>query len=166
MDEMNRIGQQIGNYRLTREINSGSFGSVYLAEHLHLKGRQVAIKLLHTYLGSQAEREQFTQEAHFLVQLEHLSILPLLDFGFSEGQPYLITRYAAGGSLRQKLKQQRPLPLEQALTILQQIGQALHYAHQQNIIHRDLKPENILFNERGEVLLADFGIAVMLSTAQ
>lgn len=56
MESTNRIGQQVGNYRLIREINSGSFGSVYLTEHLHLKGRQVAIKLLHTYLRSQAER--------------------------------------------------------------------------------------------------------------
>lgn len=98
MESTNRTGQQIGNYRITREINSGPFGSVYLAEHLYIPRWQVAIKLLHTYLGSQDEREQFTQEAQFLAQLEHPSILPLIDFGFHDGQPYLITRYAAGDS--------------------------------------------------------------------
>src|SRR5215470_8527228 len=128
MDRSNRLGQQLGNYRITAEINSGSFGSVYQAEHVHLKEKVVAIKFLHASLGSQSEREQFTREAQFLVQLEHPFILPLVDFGFSEDQPYLITRYAAGGSLRQLIKQQKVLPLDQALTILQEVGQALHYA--------------------------------------
>ena len=165
MDGNDFIGKEIGNYRITTEINSGAYGSVYKAEHTHLKERVVAIKLLHTYMGSPREREQFAQEAQFLAMLEHPHILPLLDFGFSERQPYLIARYAAGGSLRDLLKRQAPLPLDKTITILTQVGQALHYAHQQNIIHRDLKPENILFNARGEVLLADFGIATMLSTA-
>lgn len=165
MDEQGLIGKEIGNYRITLEINSGAFGSVYKAVHTHLKERIVAIKLLHTYMGSQQERVQFAQEAQFLALLEHPHILPLLDFGFSERQPYLIARYAAGGSLRDLLKRQTPLDVGQAVNILVQIGQGLHYAHQRNIIHRDLKPENILFNMQGNALLADFGIATMLSTA-
>ncbi|GHO69794.1 hypothetical protein KSC_086860 [Ktedonobacter sp. SOSP1-52] len=165
METSTQIGQIIGNYRITERISGGSFGSVYRAEHIHLKRRIVAIKLLHTHLESSTEQKYFTQEAHFLAQLEHPHILPLLDFGFSESQPYLITRYAPGGSLRHLLRQQKQiLPLTQTLSLLQQIGQALQYAHDQQIIHRDLKPENILFNERKEALLADFGIAIMLST--
>src|SRR5229473_7385403 len=154
MEKDSLIGKEIGNYRITGEINSGAYGSVYRAEHVHIKGRIVAIKLLHAYLGSAKEREQFEQEAQILALLEHPHILSLLDFGFSERQPYLIARYAAGGSLRAVLKRQAPLPLEKAITILIQVGQALYYAHQQQIIHRDLKPENILFNAQGEVLLA------------
>lgn len=165
MDGNGFIGKEIGNYRITREINSGAFGSVYQVEHTHLKKRIVAIKLLHTSLGLPQEREQFVQEAQFLAVLEHPHILPLLDFGFSERQPYLIAQYATGGSLRDLLKRQAPLPLEQAVRILNQVGQALSYAHQHQIIHRDLKPENILFNVSEDVLLADFGIATMLSTA-
>ncbi|GHO81457.1 hypothetical protein KSD_92280 [Ktedonobacter sp. SOSP1-85] len=98
METSTQIGQIIGNYRITERISGGSFGSVYRAEHIHLKRRIVAIKLLHTHLESSTEQKYFTQEAHFLAQLEHPHILPLLDFGFSESQPYLITRYAPGGS--------------------------------------------------------------------
>ncbi len=165
MDGSGFVGTQIGNYRITAEINSGAFGSVYKAEHMHLKARIVAIKLLHAYMGSSNEREQFLLEAQFLAMLEHPHILPLIDFGFSEGRPYLIAKYAVGGSLRDLLRPEVPLPVEYTIAILKQIGQALYYAHERNIIHRDLKPENILFNEQGEALLADFGIATMLATA-
>ncbi len=165
MDDQDLTGIEIGNYRIISEINSGAFGSVYKAEHAHLSKRVVAIKMLHTYLGSAKEREQFVQEAQFLALLEHANILQVLDFGFRERQPYLIANYAAGGSLRDLLIKQNVVPVEKALTILGQIGQALQYAHERNIIHRDLKPENILFNAQGETLLADFGIATMLSTA-
>jgi serine/threonine protein kinase len=164
MDASSLIGKEIGNYRITAEINSGASGSVYKAEHSHLSGHMVAIKLLHTYLASPKECDQFNQEAQFLAMLDHPHILPLLDVGFMERQPYLILKYAAGGSLREQLKRHKPLPLVKARTILEQVGQALHYAHSQHIIHRDLKPENILFNTAGEVLLADFGIATKLST--
>jgi serine/threonine protein kinase len=164
MDEKDFVGQVIGNYRITTEINSGAYGTVYKAEHMHLSERIVAIKLLHTNIGSTKEREQFAQEAQFLSLLEHTHILTLIDFGFHGHQPYLILRYAAGGSLRDLLKSHAPLPLDKAVTILAQTAQALHHAHSHNIIHRDLKPENILFNAQGEVLLADFGIATMLST--
>jgi len=165
MAENSFIGTQVGNYRIIAEINSGAFGSVYKAEHVHLKERTVAIKLLHAYLGSPKDREQFLQEAQFLARLEHPHILPLIDFGFSESQPYLIAKYASGGSLRDLLRSEVPLPIENVITILTHIGHALYYAHQQNVIHRDLKPENILFDRQGEVLLADFGIATMLSKA-
>lgn len=167
-NEYSYIGKQIGNYRVVAEIASGSFGRVYRGEHLFLKKRSVAIKLLHTlHLGSLEERENFLREAEFLEELKHPYILPILDVGVDEGCPYLIAEYAANGSLRNRLKQQAPqfLPVHESLTILTQIGQALQYAHEQHIIHRDLKPENILFNVRGDVLLADFGIATMLGTA-
>lgn len=167
MDTNSFIGKQIGNYRVIAELNSGAFGNVYRAQHLILTERTVAIKLLHAYLHSPKEREQFIQEAQFLEKLKHRYIIPIIDVGFSEGFPYLIAEYATHGSLRDRLNHLSPhlLSIEDAIAILFQIGQALHYAHQQNIIHRDLKPENILFNSQGEALLADFGIATMLSTA-
>jgi serine/threonine protein kinase len=167
MNTVNFTGREIGNYRIVAVIDSGTFGTVYRAEHLVLSKRVVAIKVLHAYLGSMAEREQFRQEAQFLEKLRHPHVLSILDIGFAEGFGYLITEYAANGSLRDLLRRQsdRPLPTEQALSILTQVGQALDYAHQQNIIHRDLKPENILFTAEGNALLADFGIAVVLATA-
>lgn len=147
MDEHGLIGTTIGNYRITSAISRGSFGIVYKAEHLHL-GRLAAIKVLHTYANSQHEQNQFVQEARLLEQLTHPHILRVLDFGFYRGQPYLIAEYAAGGSLRDRLAPGSRFPVEEALHILQQVGQALQHAHQSNVIHRDLKPENILFHAR------------------
>ncbi|BCL82722.1 serine/threonine protein kinase [Ktedonobacteria bacterium brp13] len=165
------LGQQFGNYHVERELDHGGFGTVYLARHTLLTDRLVAIKVLHdVHLQTPAERDAFLQEAWFLDQLKHPYILPLLDVGIHEGTfPYLMMEYAASGSLRKRLNSQSShlLPFDESLTILLQIGQALQYAHQQTpaIIHRDLKPDNILFNQRGEALLADFGIATVLSTA-
>jgi len=97
------IGKQIGNYHIVAEIAAGSFGSVYKAQHHILSERFVAVKVLHAYIGSTKEREQFIQEAQFLEKLRHRYILPLLDVGFSEGFPYLLTEHAACGSLRERL---------------------------------------------------------------
>ncbi len=162
------IGKQVGNYHILAEINSGSFGSVYRGKHIIFEDDPVvAIKLLHASLHTQQERTEFIKEAQLLKKLRHPYILRILDAGFQENMPYLVTEYAAGGSLRDRLRKYngQPLPVEEAVAILTQIGQALHYANQQHIVHRDLKPENILFNNQGEALLADFGIAVLLTTA-
>ena len=164
---MKFVGKQIGNHLLVDAINSGSYGSVYRATHTILVGRTVAVKVLHSYLDSTKEREKFLQEARLLAMLKHRHILPIHDVGFSDELPYIVVEYAPGGSLRDHLKRRagHPLPNEEALRVLLQIGQALTQAHQQNIIHRDLKPENILFNEQGEALLSDFGIATVVETS-
>ncbi|HLZ56860.1 MAG TPA: tetratricopeptide repeat protein [Ktedonosporobacter sp.] len=156
------LGIEIGNYRITKEIDSGGSGTVYLAEHTILTERLVAIKLLHAHLSAAEDQKQFLQEAHLLERLKHVHILPIYDVGFYQTTAYLITEYAPGGSLRDRLDQNpgQPLPLEEALSILAQVGQALQCAHDQEIVHRDLKPENILFNAKREALLADFGIAL------
>ncbi len=166
MEQDNYIGQQFGNYRLVEQLDCGSFGCVYRAEHLHLKTRTVAIKILHAHLASQKQREGFFQEANLLERLKHPHILHILDVGIQHGFPYLVMEYCSAGSLRRRLKRQnsQPLPVEEALIILTQVGEALEYVHQHNVVHRDLKPENILFNAKGEALLADFGIAKMLAT--
>src|SRR6266566_800152 len=167
--ENSYIGKQIGNYRIIEELASGSYGRVYKGVHIFLSKRVVAIKLLQRmYLGSQKEREGFLQEAQFLEILKHSHILPIYDVGIDDGIPYIVAEYAPNGSLRDLLQQRypHPLPVDEAVRILTQVGDALYYAHQQNIIHRDLKPENILFDAKGEALLADFGIAVVLETAR
>jgi len=166
-NDNNYIGKQIGNYRIVEEIASGSFGGVYKGVHIYLTKRVVAIKVLHrAYLGSQKDRDNFLQEAQLLEMLKHPHILPIYDVGIEDGIPYFVVEYAPNGSLRDHLHEHfpHPMPVDMTLTALTQIGQALSHAHQQNIIHRDLKPENILFNSRGDALLADFGIAVLLST--
>ncbi len=155
----------IGNYRTVRKISNGAFGDVYLAQHSFLANRTVAIKVLQSvHIASQQERDRFFQEAQFLENLKHPYILPVMDVGVNEGSPYIVTEYASKGSLRDLLQRQSSslLPVEDAVAILSQIGQALQHAHQQNVIHRDLKPENILFNSEGHAIIADFGIATVL----
>lgn len=160
------IGQRIGNYLVLAPLGAGTYGAVYQARHYYLQERLVAIKILHLHLITPSEQEQFLQEATILEKLQHSHILPLLDVGIIGNSPYQIIAYAAGGSLRQLLRRnQALLPWEMSLRLLVQLGQALHYAHMQQIIHRDLKPENILLSEKNEALLADFGIASVLSTA-
>src|SRR5258708_3358506 len=161
------IGKQLGNYRVTAKIASGSFGTVYRAQHTILP-RTVAIKVMHAmHLNSQRERDDFLKEARLLEQLKHPHILPIYDVGIEDDSPYMVTEYASKGSLRTLLKRRarRPVSLDEGLRILAQIGEALQHAHQQGIVHRDLKPENILFSSSGEALLGDFGIATVLETA-
>src|SRR5579884_1582971 len=162
------IGREIGNYRIVREIGGGGFGNIYLAEHLLIQNRVVVIKVLRgVYLSSEEERNGFIREAQILENLkEHPHILSILDLGIDGGVPYLITTYAEQGSLRDHFKRRnnQPFSVPETLTIVQQVGEALQYAHKRNVVHRDMKPENILFNGKGEALLADFGISTVLST--
>ena len=163
----NYTGKIIGSYRVLEELGSGAYGGVYRGEHIFITGRVVAIKVLHgVHLDSQQELDNFVQEAQFLEKLNHPHILKIFDVSMYEGLPYLVVEYASGGSLKDRITRQagKPLPVEEAIEILSQIGQGLQHAHQQGIIHRDLKPGNILFNCKDEVLLADFGISTMLET--
>lgn len=157
----------IGNYYIVSELAHGSFGRVFLVQHTILTNRMFALKLMHNMpFDSPEERNRFIQEARILEMLRHPYILPIVDVGIHEGLPYIVSEYAPRGTLRHYLQQHegQPFPIHIALTILSQIGHALYYAHQQNIIHRDLKPDNILFNAQSEALLADFGLATMLSS--
>ncbi len=160
------LGQQVGNYRLTRLLGQGGFAEVYLGEHVHL-GSQAAVKLLHTQLAAGSELEKFRLEAQTLVTLQHPHIVRILDFGVEAGTPYLVMDYAPNGSLRQHLAASTPLPPATILPYLLQVASALQYAHEQQLIHRDVKPENMLLGRTHEVLLTDFGIAtVAQSTSQ
>src|SRR5260221_14661792 len=103
------VGQQLGNYRLLRLIGRGSWGSVYLGEHLHL-GTQAAIKVLHAHLTSEGS-EQLRSEARTMARLIHSHIVRVLDFGVEDGLPFLVMEYAPGGSLplRHPKRTQGPL---------------------------------------------------------
>jgi eukaryotic-like serine/threonine-protein kinase len=153
-----RVGQQIGNYRLIRLLGEGGFAEVYLGEHLYL-GSQAAIKLLHTRLAPH-DMAQFQHEGQMLANLIHPHIVRVLDFGVDVHTPYLIMDYAPFGTLRQRHPKGTRLPLPLVIQYIKQIGRALQYAHDQKCIHRDIKPENMLIGRDGELLLSDFGIAV------
>ena len=151
--------RQLGNYRLVRLLGEGGFAEVYLGEHIHL-GTQAAIKVLHTQL-TQSDTETFRDEARTIAHLEHQHIVRVLDYGVADKTPYLVMSYAPGGTLRQLHHKGTRLPLPTIVTYVNQVADALQYAHEQKLIHRDVKPENMLMGRHNEVLLSDFGIAVI-----
>ncbi len=153
-----RVGQQLGNYRLTRLLGQGGFAEVYLGEHIYLKSR-AALKVLHTQLSEQDEAS-FVQEAQTLACLSHPHIVRVLDFAVQDGTPFLVLEYAPHGTLRHRHAQGTRLPLETIVHYVQQVAAALQYAHDQRLIHRDIKPENLLLGERFDLLLSDFGLGL------
>ncbi len=158
-----RVGQQLGNYRLLRLLGEGGFAEVYLGEQVYLKTR-AAIKVLHTRLA-QAELESFLSEARTIAGLKHPYIVRVLDFGVEGTTPFLVMDYAPGGTLREHIPKGGRLPLASILPVVRQIADALQYAHDQRLIHRDIKPENMLLDERNQVVLSDFGIATIVQSS-
>lgn len=154
-----RVGQQLGNYRLLRLIGQGGFADVYLGEHIHL-GTQAAVKVLHTQVAD-ADREAFRFEARTIAQLEHPHIIRVIEYDIQDGTPFLVMSYAPHGNLRQRHSKGVALPTDTIVFYVKQIADALHYAHEKKLIHRDIKPENILLGSHNEVLLSDFGIALI-----
>jgi len=154
----NRVGQQLGNYRLVRLLGDGAFAEVYLGEHA-LLGTQAAIKVLNALLTSQ-EAQKFQDEARMIARLKHPNIVRVLEFGMQGKIPYLVMDYAPNGTLHDRHVSGTPVPLNTVVGYIKQVADALQYAHNAKLIHRDVKPENLLVGERNEILLSDFGIAV------
>jgi predicted ATPase/DNA-binding CsgD family transcriptional regulator len=161
-DKGEHDGQQLGNYRLTQLLGRGNFADVYRGQHIHLN-TQAAIKVLHGQL-TDSDLANFIHEARVIAHLRHPHIVQILDFGVEESTPFLVMEYAPNGNLRQRHQQGTRLALETILSYVRQIADALQFAHDQKLIHRDIKPENMLLGRNNEVLLSDFGIAIMYST--
>ncbi len=152
--------QQLGNYRLLHLLDSGGFADIYLAEDIYLK-RLLAVKVLHMYLFAQEEQQRFLNEARILARLNHQHIIQVKDFGIENGTPFLVMSYAPQGNVRKLHPEGSRVPRETAIRYVKQVAGALQYAHDQHLIHRDLKPENLLLDANGELLLSDFGIAIV-----
>src|SRR5947209_17935167 len=154
-----QIGQQLGNYRLVSLLGHGGFADVYLGEHIHLKTR-AAIKVLHTQLASE-DIEKFRNEALTIAHLVHPHIIRVLDYDVENSIPFLVMDYGPNGSLRDRHPRGTRLPPMVFMPYVRQVASALQYAHDQKLIHRDVKPENMLLGRNNEVLLSDFGIALV-----
>src|SRR5438105_3809741 len=147
-------------YRLEKKVGQGGFAQVFLATDLLLE-RQVALKVLNPELIDDSDfLSRFSQEARAIARLDHPNILPIHDFGQAEGTAYLVTPYIDGGTLYDKMRQDKKITPALAARYLQQMASALDYAHRRNIVHRDIKPHNMLLrSEDNHLFLADFGIA-------
>jgi S1-C subfamily serine protease len=121
--------------------------------------RYVAVKILPPHLAQNTEfSKRFEREARAIAQLDHQNIVPVFDYGQSEGITYIVMKHVDGGTLKDLLERQGKLPLERAALILSQIASALDYAHGQGVIHRDIKPANVLMARPDWALLSDFGL--------
>lgn len=154
-------------YRLERLLGRGGMGSVYLATHLGTE-RYVALKLITPqFMRNEEFVARFKREARAAGRLRHPNVVDVTDFGFAhagaEAVAYLVMEYLDGCTLADVLMEEKRLPLEWVVDILEQVCSAVHEAHQQGIVHRDLKPENIWLepNRLGgyRVKVLDFGIA-------
>jgi eukaryotic-like serine/threonine-protein kinase len=158
----NRQGQRLGNYRLISLLGEGGFAEVYLGEHVFL-GTQAAIKVLLMRLADE-ERERFLNEARTIAGLTHPNILRVLEFGVEDNVPFLVLEFAPNGTLRKRHPKGSILPLTVIVPYVSQIVSALQYIHNRKLIHRDIKPENLLLGTNYEVLLSDFGTAMVFQT--
>jgi tRNA A-37 threonylcarbamoyl transferase component Bud32/tetratricopeptide (TPR) repeat protein len=151
------------HYTIERQLGRGATAIVYLALDTRT-GRRVAIKVLRPEYSESISVERFLREIRLTEALEHRLILPVLDAGEHERQPYFVLPYMEGGTLRDRLLREKQLGIADVLALGRSMCDALAFAHAHNLVHRDVKPENILFSG-GVAHLADFGIARALSQA-
>ncbi len=158
------IGTSLGPYKIIEQLGAGGMGEVYLGEDTRL-GRKVAIKVLPEEYASDPERlARFEQEARAAAALNHPHIAVVHDIGTEGDIHFMVQEYLEGQSLRERLDK-GALPLDKALDLATEVGEALIAAHKAGIIHRDLKPDNIFVTEEGHAKVLDFGLAKLTQIA-
>ena len=149
---------KLGDYEILSAIGAGGMGEVYRALDSKL-GREVAIKVLPEEFTQHPQKlARFEREARLLAALNHPGIATLYEVEESEGKPFLVMELVEGETLSERIAR-GPLPVDEALTLSQQIAEALEAAHEKGVIHRDLKPANIKVDPEGQVKVLDFGLA-------
>jgi Tol biopolymer transport system component len=150
-------------YRFERELGAGGMATVYLAQDIK-HDRKVAVKVLRPELGAVIGADRFLAEIKTTANLQHPHILGLIDSGNADGLLYYVMPFVEGETVRDRISREKQLPVADAVRIATEAASALDYAHRHGVIHRDIKPENILLHD-GSALVADFGIALAVSTA-
>lgn len=160
--------QSLGDFRLLRRLGKGGMAEVYLAEQISLK-RQVAIKILRADLLDEKDQiliKRFEQEATAAGGLSDPNIVQVYMVGQEAGIHYIAQEYVQGPNLKDYVKKKGPPDLPFALKVMRQTASALQSAGEAGIVHRDIKPENIMLTRKGEVRVADFGLAQLSSTSE
>ncbi|WP_026701016.1 Stk1 family PASTA domain-containing Ser/Thr kinase [Salibacterium aidingense] len=154
------IGKRISErYEIMEMIGGGGMAHVYRGQDVILE-RPVAVKVLQPQYNEDEEFiRRFHREAQAATSLAHPNIVNIYDVGEEANLYYIVMEHIDGVTLKEKIQQQGPLPLEQAVQLMEQILGAISHAHANHIVHRDIKPHNILLNEEGEAKVTDFGIA-------
>jgi tRNA A-37 threonylcarbamoyl transferase component Bud32 len=155
------IGQTLGKYQLLKELGRGGFATVYQGYDAGLE-RYVALKVLHPELTrDEVALRRFQREAMAVARMRHANIIIVYEFGEdpATGSAYIVMEYVEGDTLKPRLG--KPTPVAEAQRIIGDVASALEYAHSRKVIHRDIKPANILITTENQVVLADFGIALL-----
>ena len=158
-----RIGTELGGYRIVEQLGRGGTSVVYRAEHVRL-GRTAALKLLSPGLGDADFSDRFLRESRLAASLDHPSIVPVYDAGEDDGLLWIAMARVEGTDLKTLIKEEGPLPLRRGLFILGQIASALDAAHARGLVHRDVKPANILVGPEDRAYLSDFGAVKELAS--
>jgi len=161
LDDLNAALE--GRYTLERLLGEGGMATVYLA-HDPRHNRNVAVKVLRPELAAALGPERFLREIEIAAGLTHPHIVPVFDSGQAGEHLYYVMPYVEGESLRDRLKRERQLPIDEALQLTREVADALGAAHSRGFVHRDIKPENILL-QGGHAMVTDFGIARALTSA-
>ena len=152
------IGETISHYRVLEKLGSGGMGEVWKAEDTQLR-RTVALKFLSSEtVGDDEVKARLIREAQASASLDHPNICQVFGIHEEQGETFIAMAYIDGPSLADRIKE-RPLPLDEALSVTTQIAEGLQEAHEKGIVHRDIKPQNVMLTAKGQVKIMDFGLA-------
>lgn len=165
IDQQMMEGQEIGAYRVIRQLGDGGMGSVYLAERKdHQFSKRVAVKVVKRGMDSEEVVRRFRSEQHILASLNHANIAQLFDAGIApDGRPYFVMEFVENAAPIDRHCDQQGLTIGQRLELFCTVCSAVQYAHQNLVVHRDLKAANILVGAGSGIKLLDFGIAKLLN---
>jgi serine/threonine protein kinase len=159
-----RTKLNLGPYTITDWIGQGGMGQVFKAVH-KMMGRVCAVKVLPREKSTPEAIENFTREIRTQAQLDHANLVRAHDAGHDGNVHYLVTEYVPGTDLRQLVRRQGPLTVQQAANVIMQAAHGLQYAHDQGLIHRDVKPGNILVTPEGIAKVSDLGLSGFIKEA-
>lgn len=161
------VGQVLdGRYEIVAKVARGGMATVYRARDRRLS-RVVAVKVMRSDLGEDDEfAAKFDREARSAAVLSHPSVVSIFDQGSSQGKPYIVMEFIEGETMRRMISRDSPMPPDRALELFEQVAAALAAAHEAGVVHRDIKPENVMITRRGQVKVADFGLARQVGSPQ
>jgi serine/threonine protein kinase len=164
------MGQTLGQYQIIARLGRGGMADVYKAYQPSLD-RDVAIKVLLPHVAAnEGFSTRFQREARAAAALRHPNIVQVFDFGEEDGIHYMVMEHVCGENLKTHVRNigapGKQMALDDVLRIITQVGNALHYAHEQGLVHRDVKPANAMLTPTGEVILTDFGLAKIIEGTQ
>jgi predicted Ser/Thr protein kinase len=156
------LGSRLGAYRLLELIGRGGFAVVFRAVRDDAGADEVAVKVLNReWCAQESFRKRFAREIEACARLSHANLVRILDWGEEDAHLYMVMEYVRGESLRSRVGQGKPWPVQDCVDVISALLDAVAFAHAQGIIHRDLKPENVMLSAAG-IKVLDFGIARLL----